>query len=69
MRPIDMAIAPFAGSDTEMTLGSQVAFLTDLAAIQRLKTAFVTACDPYEPAMFASLFAEEGVYTSSEYGT
>lgn len=69
MRPYETSSAPFAAFDPDGDVLAQTAKLADTLAIQRLKTVFVSSCDPYDEKLFASLFAPDGVYTSGEYGT
>ncbi len=69
MRPYETSAHPFAAFDPAGDRDAQLAKLFDTAAIWRLKTTFVSSCDPYDEKLFASLFTEDGIYTSDEYGT
>lgn len=66
-RPFKTAEAPFAGSRGG-DLEQRLARLEDEAAIQRVMVAYTSYCDPYNGAGFASLFTEDGIWESGDYG-
>lgn len=60
---------PFGGARLDVPLERRVSDLEDVAALNRLVTAYTAYCDPYDAEGFASLFTEDGVWESGEYGT
>ena len=67
-RPFKTANNPFGGARPEVSLEKRVSDLEDVAALNRMITAYTSYCDPYNAEGFASLFAEDGVWESGHYG-
>lgn len=59
---------PFAGGRTDVPLEKRVSDLEDVAALNRLISAYTSYCDPYDAEGFASLFTEDGIWESAHYG-
>jgi uncharacterized protein (TIGR02246 family) len=68
-RPFKTADNPFAGARPDAPLEKRVGDLEDVAALNRMITAYTAYCDrPFDAEGFASLFTEDGVWENDYYG-
>ena len=67
-RPFATATNPFGGARVDVPLEKRVSDLEDVAALNRMISAYTSYCDPYNADGFASLFTEDGVWESAHYG-